>query len=164
MRVQIESPFFVKDNKQETRNNIKYARECMYECLKRGYSPFASHLLYTQCLDDNFIEDRELGINAGLEFLEVVDFSLVYIDRGISEGMKLGIEEANKKGIPVYYKLLGDDYIYKECSFIKNEKTQLELFDNKYTTSRIISFSIYHKIKKDQPLFLSGAININDLD
>lgn len=67
--------------------NIEFARACMADCLKRGEAPFASHLLYTQpgILDDTKSEERMLGI---------------------SGGMNLGIEEAERDGRPVEYRKL----------------------------------------------------------
>ena len=44
----VESPFSGETLK-ETQENIEYARMCMKDCLSRGESPYASHLLYT-CL------------------------------------------------------------------------------------------------------------------
>ena len=38
------------------------ARRAMLDCLKRGEAPFASHLLYTQALDDSDAAHRKLGI------------------------------------------------------------------------------------------------------
>lgn len=46
------------------RNQI-YARWCMLDSLRRGEAPFASHSLYTQMLNDEDTEEREIGIDAG---------------------------------------------------------------------------------------------------
>ena len=48
--------------------NIDYARACVADCLRRGDSAIASHLLYTQpgVLRDDVPGERELGIAAGL--------------------------------------------------------------------------------------------------
>ena len=42
-RVIIESPFA-----GDVDRNLRYARAAMRDCLLRGESPYASHLLYTQ--------------------------------------------------------------------------------------------------------------------
>ena len=83
-RVVIESPYA-----GDTERNIKYARECMADCLKRGEAPIASHLLYTQegVLDDNIPEERELGINAGFEWSVKAEKAVFYVDYGYSKGM-----------------------------------------------------------------------------
>ena len=76
--------------------NVKYARECMKDCLMRGESPMASHLLFTQCLDDNVPNERMLGINAGFVWRKVADYTVVYTDLGISKGMQKGIDHEIK--------------------------------------------------------------------
>lgn len=80
--------------------NIQYARLCLLDCLKRGEAPLASHLLYTQVLDDNDPKQRQLGIEAGLAWMRVAHASVIYTDLGISEGMRKGIEAARFAGIP----------------------------------------------------------------
>lgn len=94
----VESPFA-----GEVEANKTYARACVHDCLQRGEAPIASHLLYTQpgVLDDTVPEERRRGIEAGLAWLRVADASVVYIDRGISRGMELGIAEAEKAGVVV---------------------------------------------------------------
>lgn len=86
--------------------NIKYARACLHDCLNRGEAPFASHLLYTQVLDDEDKNERRQGIVAGQAWLSVVDAVVVYQDFGISKGMREGIDAANAAGVPVEYRCL----------------------------------------------------------
>jgi hypothetical protein len=93
MRVVIESPYYSTDKEQMERN-IAYAHECLRDSLDRGESPFASHLLYTRVLDDAKTHERQLGLRAAMLWIEPADFSAVYIDLGISSGMRLGIEKA----------------------------------------------------------------------
>lgn len=85
----------------------EYARACLLDSLRRGEAPFASHLLYTQVLDDDLPNERSKGINAGLAVAERADLSAVYVDLGISKGMLLGIEHARKFGRPVEERRLG---------------------------------------------------------
>jgi hypothetical protein len=60
-RVVIESPL-----SGDFEKNVKYAKLCMYDSLvNHNEAPFASHLLYTQCLDDEVAEQRKLGMEAG---------------------------------------------------------------------------------------------------
>lgn len=100
-RVILESPY-----SGDVEKNIDYARRCLRDCLLRGESPIASHLLYTQpgVLDDRLLEERKLGIEAGLVWGSVAEATVVYIDYGISSGMKYGIERAKKDGRPVEYR------------------------------------------------------------
>lgn len=106
--VLLESPYRGKDEK-ETEENVRYARACMRDCLLRDEAPFASHLLYTQegILDDKIPSERELGIDAGLLWGEHAEATVVYVDRGISEGMKQGIRSAMRCKRPVERRSIG---------------------------------------------------------
>jgi hypothetical protein len=87
----IESPYagdFPGDWKTVERN-ITYARRAMRDSVHQGEAPIASHLLYTQegILDDLTEEERNLGIEAGLAWRNVSDYSCFYLDYGWSRGM-----------------------------------------------------------------------------
>lgn len=99
----IESPY-----KGDFEANLEYARECLFDSLSRGESPFASHLLYTQVgvPNDGDSAERQRGIDAGLRWGEVADKTVVYVDLGISEGMKYGIKAAEQAGRPVEYRTI----------------------------------------------------------
>ena len=99
----LESPYA-----GDIEKNIEYARACMADCLHRGEAPFASHLLYTQpgVLKDEVPEERKLGIEAGFEWRKVAKLTVVYTDMGISSGMKWGIKNSEKLGIPIEYRSL----------------------------------------------------------
>jgi hypothetical protein len=56
----------------------------------RGEAPIASHLLFPGILDDDVADERELGIKAGLAWLVIAEASVVYVDHGISAGMRQG--------------------------------------------------------------------------
>src|SRR5690606_13397389 len=103
MKVILESPYA-----GDVEKNLAYARECMRDSLLRGEAPFASHLLYTQSrvLNDNIPEERELGINAGLQWGSEAVKTVVYIDRGISIGMNQGIDHAIKNNRTIEYRTL----------------------------------------------------------
>lgn len=107
-KVIIESPYA-----GDLEKNIKYARLCMKDSLDRGEAPFASHLLYIQqgILNDSIKEERELGINAGLEWGKEAELTVVYSDLGITKGMTLGIDSALNNGRDVEYRTLKN---YKE--------------------------------------------------
>lgn len=102
-RVILESPYA-----GETELNVEYARSCIRDSLSRGEAPIASHLLYTQpgILRDDVTKERQWGIDAGLAWIEVADATVVYTDRGISSGMKYGIQAAERAGRPVEYRSL----------------------------------------------------------
>lgn len=106
IRVILESPYA-----GDVERNVAYARLCLRDCLLRGEAPIASHLLYTQpgVLDDNIPEERQLGIDAGLLWGQGAEKSVVYIDLGISNGMKYGVARAEKEGRPVECRNLPKD-------------------------------------------------------
>lgn len=95
-RVVIESPL-----SGDFARNIRYARLCALDCLRRGEAPYASHLLYTQILDDARPEDRKLGMSAGFAWNGAAELAAVYTDLGISGGMRAGIESHERCGTPV---------------------------------------------------------------
>lgn len=99
--VLIESPYA-----GDVAANTEYARRCVRDSLGRGEAPIASHLLYTQpgILNDGDEVERQWGIDAGLAWRRVAEATVVYTDRGISNGMKFGIEAAKASGIPVEYR------------------------------------------------------------
>ncbi|MEM6625015.1 MAG: hypothetical protein AAF674_22590 [Pseudomonadota bacterium] len=102
-RVILESPFA-----GDFETNVEYARRCVRDSVLRGEAPIASHLMFTQpgILDDNIPEQRQLGIDAGLAWLFVADASVVYTDRGITQGMKYGIEAARAAGVSVEFRTI----------------------------------------------------------
>jgi hypothetical protein len=99
----IESPFA-----GNTVLNKRYLAACLRDSLVRGEAPFASHAIYTLpgVLDDDIPSERELGINAGLTWGRVADATVVYMDLGISSGMKKGIEDASHHGRAIEYRWL----------------------------------------------------------
>lgn len=78
-----------------TRLNVDYARQCLHNSILRGEAPIASHLLYTQpgVLDDTKPEERTMGIECGLAWLPVADYSIYYTDHGWSTGMLGALHE-----------------------------------------------------------------------
>jgi hypothetical protein len=82
--------------------NIRYARRCVRDCVMRGESPIASHLLLTQrgILRDGVATERLKGIKAGYAWMCKADCVVFYTDRGISDGMKAALLKARELGIP----------------------------------------------------------------
>jgi hypothetical protein len=104
----LETPF-AAPTPEGIADNVAYARACMRDCLMRGESPLASHLLFTQpgVLDDGNPAERAMGIEAGLAWGALAAVTVVYTDRGISNGMHMGINRALSQGRPVIYRQLG---------------------------------------------------------
>lgn len=100
-RINIESPYA-----GDVEENIKYARRCIQSVINQGDSPFASHLLYPQCLNDKDPAERRLGMKCGFEWMYVAHQSVLFVDRGISDGMKQGEKEAERWFVPLAYKRL----------------------------------------------------------
>ena len=71
-----------------------------------GQFPFAPHLLYPRFLDEHSPDERELGIKAGISYLEHCDEVWVYAAEGVSSGMRLEIEAASRLGVPVRFREL----------------------------------------------------------
>lgn len=101
--VVLESPFR-GETPAECVLNVQYARAALLDSLSRGEAPFASHLLYPQVLDDGDPVQRRLGIDAGLEVGRFASRTVAYVDRGVSEGMRIGF---GLSGRPVEFRRLG---------------------------------------------------------
>jgi hypothetical protein len=97
----LESPFA-----GDVAENVLYARQCLLDSLRKGEAPMASHLLFTQVLNDEAPDERHLGIEAGLAWGLIAEATVVYTDRGISEGMRRGIARAEAEGRPIEYRSL----------------------------------------------------------
>lgn len=106
-RVIIESPYA-----GDVERNLRYLRACMRDCLSRGEAPIASHALYTQpgVLDDNDPEQRALGINAGYAWWGVADYITIYVDLGMSEGMRAAMAKIVAENRPIVLRYLGEEW------------------------------------------------------
>jgi hypothetical protein len=109
----VESPYMYRDSNPEQRiigqlRNVTYARLALNDCILKGEAPYASHLLLTQpfILNDDIPEERDLGINAGLEWGEKAEKTVLYKDLGISSGMEYGLLRAEKANRPVETRVL----------------------------------------------------------
>jgi hypothetical protein len=93
--------------------NLILARDYCKFVTDSGLAPFAPHLIYTQFLDDSFKQERELGINAGLAFLERCGEMWVFVKGGvISGGMQKEIDFASENGIKIMYFTINDTKIH----------------------------------------------------
>ena len=96
--VVIESPYA-----GDVEANVAYAKRCVRDSLHRGEAPYASHLFFTQpgLLDDNVPVERRLGIESGFAWGRAAPTVAVYVDRGVSPGMREGIAVALRRGATV---------------------------------------------------------------
>ena len=94
----------------QNRRNIRYARACVRDSLSRDEAPIASHLLYTQrgILKDHIPAERWKGIDAGLAWCFCAEATVVYVDRGISSGMRAGMQLAESLGVPIEVRRIYD--------------------------------------------------------
>jgi len=83
------------------RNTIKARQYCKF-AVERGVIPFAPHLLYPQFMDDRDKEQRALSLFFGNVWLCKCDQLWVFGGH-LSPGMRLELEKARKKGIPIRF-------------------------------------------------------------
>ena len=83
-------------------NTIKAREYCRWATLCRGVVPFAPHLMNTQFLEEFIPEERELGINLGLEVLKFCK-ELWAFGSLMSNGMTIELKRARELDILVRY-------------------------------------------------------------
>lgn len=104
--VAIESPWRAATLYEQLRNR-RYILDCVSDCLRRGESPYASHLMLTEVLDDADEAQRNTGLWAGFEWSRKAEARVVYTDLGVSAGMELGIKHAADIDQVTEYRTLG---------------------------------------------------------
>lgn len=102
----LESPY----SGEVVRNKL-YLACCIRDCIRRGESPYASHQMLTEALDDTNLKEREIGINAARSWYEFARYSVVYTDYGISGGMFIGIDRMTKLVKRIEYRKLGEGWL-----------------------------------------------------
>lgn len=80
--VVIESPYA-----GEVARNRAYLERCIRDSAMRGESPYASHKMLTDALDDAIPEERAIGIDCGLAIRMKANLRVFYTDYGWSSGM-----------------------------------------------------------------------------
>ena len=101
-RVFVASPYA-----GDIKRNELYVLRCIADCLRRGEAPYAPHAIYPRVLDDGDPEQRELGISAGLVWLDGAHALAVYTDYGESRGMKAEIDYALASDLPIERRSIG---------------------------------------------------------
>ena len=104
-KVFICSPFHprgdtARQRAMDLRHNRQLARLGCEYAVCQGYLPMAPHLFFPEFLSEQKPEERETGIQFGLEWLSGCD-ELWVIGNRITEGMKREIAVAEELGIPV---------------------------------------------------------------
>lgn len=90
---------------EAVRENQRVAEEVCLIAMRRGYAPFAPHLIYTRFLNEDDARQRAAGIAAGLEFMPVCEevWAIVHGGNGerVTDGMRLEVGKADELGIPL---------------------------------------------------------------
>lgn len=86
----------------DIKRNIRRANEYCRFASTQGVVPLAPHAIFTQFLDDKILEERELGLQMGLELLKLCSELYVFGDR-VSNGMLGEMEAAKSLGVPIQY-------------------------------------------------------------
>jgi len=105
----VESPYA-----GDVEENLIYARLCCRDSYMRGENPFASHLFYTQFMDDKLKEEREAGILLGFEHWERASKIVFYIDKGLSNGMRSALDRAIDHQMRVEMRYLHEGPLYAQ--------------------------------------------------
>lgn len=96
--------------------NTEFAKQSLLYAIKQNVVPLASHLLYPQILDDSSAEERNIGLQLGIELLLRCDE--VWVCGGIiSEGMQAEIDIATEFLIPVKWIDASDILSENETNF-----------------------------------------------
>jgi hypothetical protein len=95
-RVIVESPYA-----GDVQANEEYLKQCLYDCVRRGECPFASHAFFPFFLHEQDPKERQMGIELGYVFWDQAHAVVFYIDRGISPGMEKALSKALELGIPI---------------------------------------------------------------
>lgn len=113
-KVVIESPL-AADTEEGREANRQYALRCCRDAVLSREAPYASHLFFDRpgLLDATRPAEREAGMLAGFAWGAAADLVAVYIDRGISEGMRRGIDRAKAAGQRVVYRSIGGGWRFE---------------------------------------------------
>jgi len=84
----------VEKNKQRAIELGKYA-------IEKNFIPIIPHIYVTQLLDDNKLDERRKGLEISLQLLSMCQMMWLDERTGISEGMRLELDYAEKMGIKV---------------------------------------------------------------
>lgn len=99
----LESPYA-----GDVARNLAYAHDCVRDCLRRGESPYASHIMLTTATDDTVAEQRQAGIAAGLEWSGRADAVVFYVDHGLSPGMVFALHHHIQHRRTIEFRYLQD--------------------------------------------------------
>lgn len=94
--------FICSPYRGDIEHNTKRAQRYCRFAYTQGVVPIAPHLHNTQFLDEYIIEERQAGIQLGIELLGRAD-ELWCFDNRLTEGMKAELRVAEQMKLPVRY-------------------------------------------------------------
>lgn len=103
--VAIVSPYN-SDTEEGRRANLDYARAAAHDCLHRGEIPLALHLVLGDPSVPETPEIRALALAGSFHLINAVDKVVIYLDRGISEGMRIEMYTAVHADKPVEHRII----------------------------------------------------------
>jgi len=108
--VLIESPFGGETGTdEEYARNRRYLQRCIRDCLERGETPYASHQMLTEALDDRIPEQREKGRQAGLAMRRFFPKRVFYVDYGMSTGMAFALDLYEREHLTYITRRIGHE-------------------------------------------------------
>ena len=82
-------------------NTSRARRYCLFAHIQ-GEAPIAPHLHCPQFLDDSLPDERQAGLEIGLEYVRRSDEIWCFGDR-LTEGMEMELQAAQHMGLPIRY-------------------------------------------------------------
>lgn len=97
----IESPFKGNEKYSEEVHRA-YLDRCIRDCIFRGETPYASHKMLTDALDDSIPEERRMGVEAGIDIAILLlrhtsATPVFYLDYSDEDVFSDGMDKARKK-------------------------------------------------------------------
>jgi hypothetical protein len=121
--VVIESPFRATPYYTQEQSRL-YLYHAIADAIRRGESPFASHLILPEVLNDDDEYERQLGIRVGMNWGKYADLICIYSDLGCSPGMKAAISFYKSLNKPIEWRRLPDRIVAAVKGF--GESTLME--------------------------------------
>lgn len=97
----MKKAFICSPYRGDEKSNVEKAYKYCKQALDAGFIPIAPHTIFPNFMDDSVKEERELGIEMGLDLMKLC--SEVWVFGTPTEGMKLEIEKAEELGITLKF-------------------------------------------------------------
>jgi hypothetical protein len=94
MIVIVESPLRGDGSPEAYERNKEFARRMCKYFSYRGYAPYASHLFFTQFLDDTYSIERDMGMKQGLRVATNMNPSIIAFCTRKNEQFSSGMKDA----------------------------------------------------------------------